>query len=46
MSDQWKEKGDCKNCVKRGRCTHSCAAHKRRMGEDDKPRMKHREVYA
>ena len=46
MSNQWKERGDCRLCTKRGQCNKSCAAHKRRTGEDDKPMLKHREVYA
>lgn len=43
MSEQWKEKGDCKTCKKKGKCAHSCAAHKRRTGAED-TRIKYREV--
>ena len=45
MSNQWKEKGDCKLCTKRGCCTHSCAAHTKRTGGEDKPVMKYKLVY-
>jgi len=44
MSNQWKERGDCRNCTKKGYCNKSCAAHKRRTGDDDR-RVKREALY-